>query len=912
MKSRKSKDRLENSRIFVYDIESMQTFNEEINQYVHECILVCLRAVYDDRKWRFYTIGEFVRFLIETKEMHGSVILAHNGGGYDHQFVVRYLEDSNIMHSTVPRPSTLHKYLMLEITMSGEKTAIKFLDFLMMMTDSLKNIGKAFKLTSCKGDFPHRFSRQENLDYVGPIPNVNDAEDWYDFQHMKTEADLIESRTYWTEQAKIYCSCYLAPCNCNKPKWDFKAQLETYCWLDTEVLAGACKAYRDQALNFEGESEYSWSTTGIEPFQYMTQSQIALALFLEGGEQNKMAVTHEKIRPSFRPKQILWMEHEMTHNPQYQIQHAGNSFNEYYDVDTKTYLDGYCKKTRTVFEYLDCMQDGCPHCYAAQIAAQAIHPSRSTRWDKVANETQRRLMALATNNNYELIKVKWSHDNEEYPEFSEIKSMGNLMHLRDFFYGGRTEVFAAFANASKFDNMEILHHDVCSLYPFVCSWKELPLGVPEIYFNNNIDRARLNPNHIDPYFGFARIKVRPNTKDLIGILPQRKKGEDGEDKLTYDLLLKEGCWHTELIYLAMEHQYEIVEIYEVWHWPESQRSSTLMRGYMEFFLRMKQEAEGWSKLGKDLIKDLNEEDVAEAIKDDIAEMIYKNNGGFARPRKEKVDKNPVLRQLAKIFLNCLWGKLCQKSPSENERFIYGYKQYLEIGCNAMVDPATLKFRQVNGSVFKVRYELVDQLQEHNRFLNIPIAASVTAHAQVVLMRQMFVIGPERVLYCDTDSIMFLREKGREKLNKSGLGNWEDEHPNQKITRFWALAPKCYMMEMEDEEETNYAFKCKGVRETVENKKKTSYDNIHALVENELLGAPGSYITAETMTIHPNSTNALVPYGTLLTCYGEKKIRIVFSKRKLLTGRTPEQTQLSDMGIVRLLPFGYNGGIKNSL
>ena len=912
MKARKPKSKLDDNKIFVYDIESMQTYNEIIGQYVHECILVCLRSVYDERKWKFENIPDFVRFLIDSKEMHGSIILAHNGGGYDHQFVLRYLEDSGIMHATTPRPNTLHKYLMVEISMQGEDSSIKFLDFMMMMTDSLRNIGKAFKLDVCKGDFPHRFSKQENLTYVGPLPPLDSDQDFYNFREMKNQNELDECREFWLKQTTIYCTCYGDVCNCLKKKWNFRQELEDYCWIDVDVLAGACKAYRDQALSFNGSSDYEWSTSGIEPFQYMTQSQIALALFMQGKEHDNMAITHEKIRPSFDPNQILWMENIMDVNPQFHIIHAGNSFQEYFDTETNTFLDGYCSETKTVFEYFNCFNDGCENCYELEIRSGAIHPTRNVKWDKVSAETYKRLNSLRSSNNYSNVVVRWSHEKEEYVQFKEIPTLGNIMKLRDFFYGGRTEVFAAYADVSKLPGMDILHHDVCSLYPYVCSWKELPIGLPEIKFNKTVEIERLHPNHPNRYFGFARIKVRPNSKDLIGILPHRQKAENGDEKLTYDLFVKEGCWHTELIYLAMEHQYEILEVYEVWHWPESQRSTTLMRGYMEFFLRMKQEAEGWEKLGKDILNGKTEAELTEKDKNEIAEMIFNNNGGFARPRLDKVDKNPVLRQLAKIFLNCLWGKLCQKNASEYERFIYGYKQYLEICSNSMVNLSTIKFRHVNGCVFKARYELVDNLQETNRFLNIPIAASVTAHAQVVLMRQMFKIGPERVLYCDTDSIMFIREKQMEKLNKSGLGNWEDEHPNEYIKRFWALAPKCYMMEIEANNQMDYHFKCKGVRSTEDNRRNTSFDKIHDLIEREFLGMEKGIINAATMIIHPNSTNSAIPYGTLCTCYGTKKIQIVFSKRELLVNNDENVTELSDKAIVRLLPFGYNGNVVNEL
>lgn len=905
MKARKPKENLKEESIFVYDIESAQNFNEEIGQYVHDCILVCLKAVYDDRQWSFETIPQFVRFLIDTKEMQGATILAHNGGGYDHQFVLRYLEDSAIQHSVIPRPNTVHKYLLVEITMSGEKTAIRFLDFLMFMTDSLRNIGAAFKLDVCKGDFPHRFSKMGHLEYKGRLPSMTDEADWYGFKEMKSQVELDEARLFWTAQTEKYCACDDA-CNCSKPLWDFKKELEAYCWQDVYVLAGACKAYRDQALNFHtGDSEFGWTTNGIDPFRYMTQSQIALALFTQGKEQNDIVITHEKLRPSFRPAQIMWMEELMEQNPRYKIQHAGNSFKEYYDVDTRTFCDGYCHATKTVFEYLCCELDGCGTCYAAQIAQKKHHPVRNIPWDKVHDATMNRILALKMNNNFHAVVVLWEH--ERMDEGAD-ETMGCLMKMRDAFYGGRTEVFSAYANIANFPDHELLHHDVSSLYPYVCSIKDLPLGQPTIYFNTAVEKERLNPNHPDPYFGFARVRVKPNTRDFIGILPERI-----DEKLTYNLLEKTGSWHTEMIYLAMEHQYEIMEVYEVWHWPPNQRSSTLMRGYMSFFLRMKQESEGFKKLGRDILpKGMEEEEISEEWRKQICDLIYMNNGGFARPRIGKVEKNPVLRQLAKIFLNCLWGKLCQKNATELERFIYGYKQYLEICTNPMINLSTLKFRHVNGSVFKVRYELADTLIENNRFLNIPIAASVTAHAQVILMRQMFKVGPENVLYCDTDSIMFLRKKGMEILNKSGLGNWEKEHADQVITRFWALAPKVYMMEIQSEEEIEYYFKCKGVRSTEVNRQRTTYDKIHALVEADFFGRDDirPVISADTMIIHPNSTNSAVPYGTLCTRYGVKRIRIVFSKRELCVNVDPSIRQLKDLGILRLVPFGYEGDLGN--
>ena len=819
------------------------------------------------------------------------------------------------MHSTVPRPNTLHKYLMLQIAMNGEDHCIRFLDFLMFMTDSLRNIGKAFKLDVLKGDFPHRFSNKEHVNYIGRLPSIDAEEDWYGFNTCKDEKEVQESKKYWTDQGQIYCTCN-EECTCTKQKWDFKKELESYCWKDVYVLAGAVKAYRDQALNFNGSSDYQWQCEGIEPYQYMTQSQIALALFLEGKEIQNISISHEKIRPGFNPLQIEWMEQWMEQYPEFKIQHAANNYKEYYDSFLKVFLDGYCPETKTAFKFRDCLYHACPTCYPPE--KQTFTHPRGISWKRAKELGDKETNLLHTNLNYNNVAVMWECKFLPKSKLGKDHPFGQCMQLRDAFYGGRTEVFAAYANQDHFPEHEMLHHDVCSLYPYVCSWKDLPIGYPEVKFNKTIEKERLHPNHPNKYFGFARIKVKPNSKDLIAVLPHRGTNNKSNEpeRLLYDLNEKVGCWHTEMIYLAIEQGYEVLEIYEVWHWDENNRSNTVMRGYMEFFLRMKQEAEGWEKLGKNIANQLtgNLKDIStltDEDKDKICNYIFTQNGGFARPRKEKVEINPVLRQLAKIFLNCLWGKLVQKAPKEFEKSIYGYKQYLELLSNPYIDRSTIKFRQISpsGTIFKARYTLHEPPKKPVSFLNVPIASSVTAHAQVVLMRQMFKVGPENVLYCDTDSIMFMRKKGLENLSTSGLGNWEDEHPKEKLTRFWALAPKCYMIEMEDKEgELDYHLKCKGVRGTKTNKDRTSFDNIHRLIEADFLGEAKQAIVVEAMTIHPNSTNAEVPYGTLCTRYGDKIVQTVFSKRKLSVCDDLEVDRMDKVKIVRLLPEGYEGNV----
>jgi hypothetical protein len=95
---------------------------------------------------------------------------------------------------------------------------------------------------------------------------------------------------------------------------------------------------------------------------------------------------------------------------------------------------------------------------------------------------------------------------------------------------------------------------------------------------------------------------------------------------------------------------------------------------------------------------------------------------------------------------------------------------------------------------------------------------VIAHARCRLHRQMIKIGPERILYCDTDSIIFLYSRLQNTLASRGLGNWVDEKIDfgGSIKKMYAFAPKSYCLLLENGE---YRIKAKGCCMTLPNKLK---------------------------------------------------------------------------------------------
>ena len=129
----------------------------------------------------------------------------------------------------------------------------------------------------------------------------------------------------------------------------------------------------------------------------------------------------------------------------------------------------------------------------------------------------------------------WECDFKQQYQISQYdKDLCNIILDREeLFYGGRTEVFSAYANDT--DTHKIEYHDVCSLYPTVCTHDVLPTGFPTRYFGEKAreQRSRLNPNHMNPIFGYVRCHIWPNQHCRLALLPEHK-----DKKLMFDLIPK--------------------------------------------------------------------------------------------------------------------------------------------------------------------------------------------------------------------------------------------------------------------------------------------------------------------------------------------------------------------------------------
>ena len=100
-------------------------------------------------------------------------------------------------------------------------------------------------------------------------------------------------------------------------------------------------------------------------------------------------------------------------------------------------------------------------------------------------------------------------------------------------------------------------------------------------------------------------------------------------------------------------------------------------------------------------------------------------------------------------------------------------------------------RLVNDETVEVHYSNVGEFAEQNNKVNIVIAAFTTAYARLKLYNLLDLLQ-ERVLYYDTDSVIYVHESGKPDPPLGNyLGDLTDELDGDYITTFVSGGPKNY-------------------------------------------------------------------------------------------------------------------------
>ena len=375
--------------------------------------------------------------------------------------------------------------------------------------------------------------------------------------------------------------------------------------------------------------------------------------------------------------------------------------------------------------------------------------------------------------------------NQDLADYLALRDLQVPLEPQESFSGGRTNAIRLYAQVEE-DGEEIRYDDYTSLYLWANKYGEYPVGHPIFLYEPDTTDISL-------YFRLAKCTVLPPQGLYHPVLPYCS-----HDKLTFPLcrtcveeniskpLLDKtsvchhadvqrvlvGTWCTPELEVAVQKGYTITHIHEVWHFEK--RQTGFFRFYVDTWL--KEEASGWPEGCN-----------TPAEKQAHIDAYHAREG--IRLDASKIEKNPGLCALAKMMLDSMWGKLGQRINKTQVRKFTDPQPFVQF-----FDSDQHDVRNVS-SITEDRVEVHYKLQAHDVLpspnLNIFVAAFTTCHARLRLYQALDHLE-ERVLYLDTDSVVYLHRPSDPPFytpRGAYLGDFKDEvDAGEHIVEFYAGSP----------------------------------------------------------------------------------------------------------------------------
>lgn len=314
-------------------------------------------------------------------------------------------------------------------------------------------------------------------------------------------------------------------------------------------------------------------------------------------------------------------------------------------------------------------------------------------------------------------------------------------YARQFLTGGRTDarmLLRQWTPEEVARGCYGVYKDVNSLYPWVLRECPLPVGAPRMASA----AAVASPHAYLASLGATAALVHCDVICPRDLYHPVLVATERDGRLRATLEDKVGAHFTSIELLkAVSLGYTVTKIHDSM---EFETSSSEFKGYIDFYYRLKNDA---------------------------------------RARGADADY-----ALAKMNLNTLWGKFAQK-PSDGT--VAAYKD-VQAWYSALAQAMTGRtLLDVKGST--AEYVLASVTPAYQRPLdstNVALASFITAHARLKLYSALEVLG-RRVIYHDTDSVIYESCEVDPLDNGDELGQWKDECGGAPITDVCCLGPKTY-------------------------------------------------------------------------------------------------------------------------
>ena len=587
--------------------------------------------------------------------------------------------------------------------------------------------------------------------------------------------------------------------------FDFEKEIVDYCRSDVDILRRSVTKFREDFIQLEN----------IDPLRYITIASVCMTIYRSNYMPKKtIAIVPEYAKTdNFSKMSIMWLNY-MSNGEN--IQHALNGGEKVLTIGDKTYkVDGFCEETNTVYEFYGCFWHGCPNCYKPNIINSKSQRDMGTLNDQTIGK--RDTIKNAGYNHVSTYECQLTK-NKDFQKFAknftqEIVEPLNPCHA---FYGGWTNATKLLYNFKENECRRYV--DFCSLYPTVQYYKKYPIGHPTKIFNPE--------KHDRSWYGLIKCKIIAPRKLYHAVLPQRIK-VDNYEKLIFTLCkrcaetrnqnkcdhsdnerLFIGTWTTDEVNEAIKKGYKVLETYEVWNFDKT--SDDLFKGYIRRFMKIKLESSKYDFKTKE-----EETNFKLKIKESLDIDI------------EKFEFNAGLRSISKLCLNSLWGKFGQRSNMSQTKYVTEVSEFYEILLDDKLDNTNFQF--INDDMVQMTYNFKDQFVDNSKNTNIYIACFTTSHARLMLYNKLDYLK-EKVLYFDTDSIIYVDDGTKTVKTGDMLGDMTDELSGEKITNFTSTGPKSYSFKYGDNNEKSAI---KGFTLNHENSSILNHNSMSKIVKKQI-------------------------------------------------------------------------------
>lgn len=899
-------------RVFIfYDFESQQ-ISQKMNEYIHKpnlCVInivcdKCWRSDLKDRKDDFCsfcgqkefifrgtsTVKDFNTFLFRTysnylkdRKKYSCLkndiivyVIAHNSRSYDCQFILKYCVNNRM------RPAVLKRGTKI---LSMKVGNFKFIDSLSFLPMPLKRLPETFGLSNSlqKGTFPYLFNTIGNENYKGKWPDLK----YYDPDFMDSKEREIFLTWYQHQIDKTF---------------DFKEELEKYCRSDTNILMRCVMTFR----------EIFKSVSGLDPLS--RSITIAMACM-------------EVFKTNYLKPNVLAISPPNGYEPKRKMSYIGSVFLDYIEKTRNVtikrekrigpyYVDGLIIEAKHVVEHYGCGWHGCPECFPTK-RNLICNPFNGITMEKLYEYTVERENFIKSEG-YTIESI-WEcqlrnqrKSNSEMNRFFDehIRNLKNSkikppLDPRNSFFGGRTCAVKLFHEVNESLNEKIHYFDVTSLYPFVVKRKKFPVGHPDRIIKN------IN-NDITEYNGLIFCKILPPNNLYFPVLPVRLN-----NRLIFPLCYEcavnsnnQNCTHSETqralvgtfttmeLKKSLDLNYRILEIYEVWNYPElipiNEADNGIFTEFINDFIKIKVQATGWPRDG------MNDNEKIEYIKS------YKEKENIILDENQ-IKNNPGLRSIGKLIVNSFWGKMGQKPNLSRTEYITEPQNFFKLLSDntVIVNDALI----ISDETIQVDYEKETLFVEPPAHSSVVIASFTTSYARLELYKLLEKLQ-NQCLYMDTDSVIFTALPGQY-IPECGsfIGELTNElstkqEPEAYVTKFASCGSKNYSYEVFYPKSglKKYFCKVKGLSLNFMTQNIVNFDSMKKLIDENIKqqfsGENDDILN--TSEVGSSKTELLVPqkiirvnhFLDLQTKLLMKKYRFVFDKRRIIPNE------------YFTIPFGY--------